>query len=154
MSLALALQEHFSVLASKHARTLIHTHIHIHTHTHTHTHTHNEQLNVTGRFYPIEVLFSQQSPATHHSRTEVPAPLWVDRLSDAHSVVSSAKLRRRQLLVAARDTQPVKGAGQDAGAVRGAESRWIIIIKPPGAGAAAHKHRARAERPASDTSHH
>lgn len=77
---------------------------------------------MTGRFYPVQVLFSQQSPATHHSRSEVPAPLWVDRLFEARSVGASAKLRKRQLLVPARDTQPAKGAEQHAGAVRGAES--------------------------------
>lgn len=78
---------------------------------------------MTGRIYPVQVLFSQQSPATHHSRSEVPAPLWVDRLFEARSVGASAKLRKRQLLVPARDTQPAKGVEQHAGAVRGAESR-------------------------------
>lgn len=72
--------------------------------------------------------FSQQSPDTHHSRTAASlSSFWADRLSEAHSVVSSAQLRRRQRLVTAKE----EGAEQRAGAVRGAESRHyhVIIIK-------------------------
>lgn len=88
-------------------------------------HAQDGRLNVTGRIYPVQVLLSQQSLAAHHSRSEVPFPLWVDRLFEALSVVSSAEVRTRQLLVPARDTQPLKGAEQHTGAVRGAESRHI-----------------------------
>lgn len=88
-------------------------------------HAQDERLNVTWKIYPVQVLLSQQSPATHPSRSEVPFPLWVDRLFEALSVVSSAEVRTQQLLVPARDTQPLRGAEQHTGAVRGAESRHI-----------------------------
>lgn len=66
---------------------------------------------------PGEGLIPSKSPASHHSRTEVPSPHWVDRLFEAPSVVSGAKLTPPQLLVAARATHGAEG-GWVGGAIR------------------------------------
>lgn len=131
----------------------MHTHARTSTHTDTHAHArareHTERLNVTrGGFIPSKCCSARGASATHHNRSEGPSPLRVDGLFEAPPVVSRAQVKRRQLLVAARDAQPADGAERraGAGAVRGAEIRHyhIIIINSAWAGPATRIQRARA----------